>query len=194
MARRRQQARSRATPPQGIRKGLQHQSRRPLNDTLGGVLLSHALARSTIAAGGLNCRVRDGNGCTPSAIATKNDVPRNRTRGLCRTVESRRYSEEAEQWRRRTTTCSSATRRRRTSSMVKPMDRLVPVSFTRRRASTPGLSTSWSRRGLMGRIHLGGGLALRCFQRLSRPDVATQRCLWRDNWKTSGPSNPVLSY
>jgi len=28
--------------------------------------------------------------------------------------------------------------------MVKPMDRLVPVSFTPRGASTPGLSTSWS--------------------------------------------------
>ena len=49
-----------------------------------------------------------------------------------------------------------------------------------------------------GLIHgisgLGGGLALRCFQRLSLPDIATQRCPWRDNWYTSGPSIPVLSY
>ena len=43
-----------------------------VNDTLGSVLLSHAHVRSTIAAGGLNCRVRDGNGCTPSAMAAKN--------------------------------------------------------------------------------------------------------------------------
>jgi hypothetical protein len=28
--------------------------------------------RSTIGAGGLNCRVRDGNGCFTSAIATEN--------------------------------------------------------------------------------------------------------------------------
>ena len=39
---------------------------------LGNELLSHTLVCSTIAAGGLNCRVRDGNGCTPSAMAAKN--------------------------------------------------------------------------------------------------------------------------
>ncbi len=42
--------------------------------------------------------------------------------------------------------------------------------------------------------HLGVGFPLRCFQRLSRPDMATQRCPWRDNWYTRGPSTPVLSY
>ena len=35
------------------------------------VLLSHGLRRSTIGAGGLNFRVRNGIGCTPSAIATE---------------------------------------------------------------------------------------------------------------------------
>jgi len=35
---------------------------------------------------------------------------------------------------------------------------------------------------------------LRCFQRLSPPDIATQRCAWRHNWHTSGRSTPVLSY
>ena len=35
---------------------------------------------------------------------------------------------------------------------------------------------------------------LRCFQRLSRPDMATQLRLWRDDWHTSGLSFPVLSY
>ena len=34
--------------------------------------LSHGKDRSTIGAGGLNCRVRDGNGCGPAAIATGN--------------------------------------------------------------------------------------------------------------------------
>eukprot|EP00389_Voromonas_pontica_P010498 GDKH01015982.1.p1 GENE.GDKH01015982.1~~GDKH01015982.1.p1 ORF type:complete len:66 (-),score=0.75 GDKH01015982.1:65-262(-) len=42
--------------------------------------------------------------------------------------------------------------------------------------------------------HLEGSFALRCFQRLSLPNVATQQCPWRDNWYTSGWSNPVLSY
>src|SRR5439155_14089898 len=42
--------------------------------------------------------------------------------------------------------------------------------------------------------HLGEGFALICFQRFSFPDIATQRCSWRNNWYTSGPSIPVLSY
>ena len=45
-----------------------------------------------------------------------------------------------------------------------------------------------------GRLHLGEGFALRCFQRLSRPDLATGRCRWHDNPHTSGLSTPVLSY
>ena len=45
-----------------------------------------------------------------------------------------------------------------------------------------------------GKPHLEAGFALRCFQRLSFPDVAIQPCPWRDNWDTSGPSTPVLSY
>ncbi len=44
------------------------------------------------------------------------------------------------------------------------------------------------------RPHLGVGFALRCFQRLSLPDTATQPCPWRDNWYTGGRSTPVLSY
>ena len=42
---------------------------RGLNLAPGGDLLSHF--RSTIGAGGLYFRVRDGNGCGPSAIATR---------------------------------------------------------------------------------------------------------------------------
>ena len=45
-----------------------------------------------------------------------------------------------------------------------------------------------------GICHLEGGFALRCIQRLSRPDVATQHCTWRHNWNTSGQFIPVLSY
>jgi glutamine amidotransferase PdxT len=46
----------------------------------------------------------------------------------------------------------------------------------------------------IGKPHLKGGFALRCFQRLSRPDIITQRYRWHDNWYTSGLSIPVLSY
>ena len=44
------------------------------------------------------------------------------------------------------------------------------------------------------RSYLRGSFTLRCFQRLSRPDVATQLCPWQDNWCTRGQSIPVLSY
>ena len=45
-----------------------------------------------------------------------------------------------------------------------------------------------------GRSFLVGGFALRCFQRLSRPQVATQLCSWQNNWCTRATSIPVLSY
>ena len=42
--------------------------------------------------------------------------------------------------------------------------------------------------------NLGIGFTLRCFQRLSVPDIATQPCPKRDNWYTRGQSFPILSY
>ena len=48
--------------------------------------------------------------------------------------------------------------------------------------------------GSSGIPYLEGGFPLRCFQRLSFPNVATQLCRWRDNWCTRGSSIPVLSY
>ena len=47
------------------------QNRKEPSDVLSSVLLSHGLRRSTIGAGGLNYRVRNGTGCTPSAITTE---------------------------------------------------------------------------------------------------------------------------
>ena len=78
------------------------------------------------------------------------------------------------------------------------LDLLVSVRSTHCCAYTPDLSTSCSPRCLIGfcreRPHLGAGFALRCFQRLSFPNVATQLYPWRDNWYTIGSSTPVLSY
>ena len=42
--------------------------------------------------------------------------------------------------------------------------------------------------------NLEGSFALRCFQRLSSPNVATQRCPWQNNWYTRGSCFSVLSY
>ena len=49
-------------------------------------------------------------------------------------------------------------------------------------------------KGSSGKIHLGVGFVLRCFQLLSIPYIATQRCSWQNNWYTSGMFIPVLSY
>src|SRR3954468_19527721 len=48
--------------------------------------------------------------------------------------------------------------------------------------------------GSMGSVCFEGGFPLRCFQRLSRPHLATRRCGWRHNRSTRGASIPVLSY
>ena len=42
--------------------------------------------------------------------------------------------------------------------------------------------------------NLGRGFPLICFQRLSLPNVATQRCGWRHSWYTRGSFSKVLSY
>src|SRR3712207_6171044 len=48
--------------------------------------------------------------------------------------------------------------------------------------------------GVGERPHLEAGFPLRCFQRLSLPNVAHQQGTWRYNWHTRGSSVPVLSY
>ena len=58
---------------------------------------------------------------------------------------------------------------------------LVPVSCTPLSASTPGLSTSFSSRGLQPKLrmsHLKDGFTLRCLQRLSAPGLATLPWGW----------------
>ena len=78
------------------------------------------------------------------------------------------------------------------------LDLLVSVSSMNHFTYTPDLSTRssfWCLTSLRnGKSHLKVCFALRCFQRLSFPDIATQLCYWHNNWFTSGLSNPVLSY
>ena len=81
----------------------------------------------------------------------------------------------------------------------KPYGQLVLVSLMHYCTSTPNLSTSWSRTTLQGaqgsgKSHLKASFPLRCFQRLSLPNLATRQCHWRDNRYTRGSSTPVLSY
>src|SRR3954467_1738741 len=47
--------------------------------------------------------------------------------------------------------------------------------------------------GSQGKSNLEVGFALICFQRLSRPNVATGQCPWQNNPYTRGSFTPVLS-
>jgi hypothetical protein len=75
---------------------------------------------------------------------------------------------------------------------------LVLVSCTHYCASTPNLSSRWSACGLTRLpgegTHLETCFLLRCFQQLSPPESATERCTWQYNSHTGAPSTPVLSY
>ena len=75
---------------------------------------------------------------------------------------------------------------------------LVPVGSIPHGTSTPGLSNTCSTCGLqqfktVRNPNLGAGFPLRCFQRLSLPNVANRPCHWRDNRHTRGSSTQVLS-
>ena len=48
--------------------------------------------------------------------------------------------------------------------------------------------------GSQGNTRFEVGFPLRCFQRLSRPYIATLQCGWRHNSSTRGTFTPVLSY
>src|SRR3546814_17818424 len=72
--------------------------------------------------------------------------------------------------------------------------RSVLVSCTHYCASTPSLSTSWSRTTLQGGQapgipNLQTSFPLRCLQRLSLPYVATRQCHWHDNRYTDRKSD-----
>ena len=51
-----------------------------------------------------------------------------------------------------------------------------------------------SLQAVLWKSYLVMGFPLRCFQRLSLPNLATRRCNWRHNRFTIGLSIPVLSY
>ena len=134
---------------------------------------------STIGAGGLNYRVREGTGCTPTATVTNHRPTSRLTRWVgCAYYRNARPSISPHHW-------------------ISPRP-LVPVGSTCCQAYTAGLFNSSSSSGLTWfpseEAHLEASFPLRCFQRLSAPEVATRLCHGRDNRHTSAPSTPVLSY
>ena len=170
---------------------------RGLKETAGGALLSRARRRSIIAAGGLNGRVRDGNGCHTPAGGTNQRGARDRVSARCSPQSSFRRIRSsgrgssarprgplaraagaggAQASRPIRSGMVNASRRLR----IRPVERVVfpwPSG-----ASRPGTA------------RLRGGLALRCVQRLSLRGVATRRGPWQDSRNTRGRPPPVLSY
>ena len=109
--------------------------RRPGSD-----LLSHTLRCSTIGAEAFHVRVRDGIGCFILAITT-------------RSSEIRRRQKLRPHFLGRKNSVGNMYRRLSIRAL-KPIEQLVPVSFTHRCASTPGLSTWWSTTVLKGSLVL----------------------------------------
>ena len=133
---------------------------------------------STIGAGGLNDRVREGTGWTPTAIGTNHPLPASDRGGAyARALPERLLL--------------------RTRVRISPRP-LVRLGSTHCCASTGRLSSWSSSSGLTWlpseEAHLEASFPLRCFQRLSAPQVATRHCGWRHNRHTSAASTPVLSY
>ena len=140
---------------------------------------------STIGSGGLNFRVRDGNGCGPSDVATGKC-------SACRWTTGHMYLKSG----RETPRADPRAKRGRNDQAARsistgqlsalPRVHLRPIYVVVFDGPSGGLRP--------GRPGLEAGFPLRCFQRLSRPYMATQRCAWRHNWCTRGTSIPVLSY
>jgi hypothetical protein len=129
----------------------------------------------------LNGRVRNGNGCFPAAMATRNVVFRG--------TETRAATRE------RTPLHNASAPQEAGRGGGGQADRLVStgwLSASRRLHLRPIDVVVFD--VPQGSFCFGTGFALRCFQRLSEPVVATRPCPWRDNRNTSGPSPKILSY
>jgi hypothetical protein len=148
---------------------------------------------STIADAGLNFRVRNGNGCGPRSMG--GGINRKDQNGLCNRmgfwaqVKQRRLmpSSEGNGKPLPKKEGGQASRAISTGQLhVLPRFHLRPINVL--------VSDGPSGERIPGRPCLEAGFPLRCFQRLSLPNMATRRCSWRNNRYTRGSSIPVLSY
>ena len=185
--------------------------------------LPHPLECSTIAAPGLSYRVRNGTGRLTRAMTTAKPRSRNDSQNTWRPFRPFNYhvavwepasGREANAyrlnrirdhqalivaWDRSTGKTRNQPSTREGSELLCRRRPLVPVGSTPHGASTSGLSNTCSTCGLQDledpwNPNLGAGFPLRCFQRLSLPNVANRPCHWRDNRHTRGSSTQVLSY
>ena len=161
----------------------------------GSDLLSHALRRSTIGAEEFNGRVRNGIGFGPLAKTTRPAKRRSDDEGQALRADPRL---------RNTCLFTGLVLFFPSSGTCRPMG-IENESDQAERAISTGKLHALLRfhtrpinvvvfHDSSGRTRLEVGFPLRCFQRLSRPYIATLQCRWRDNRSTRGTSIPVLSY
>ena len=208
----------RAAPPRAISRGLffcgrvfWYRIERLSLIRFGSDLLSHVLRRSTIGATALNCRVRDGIGCFARAMTTK---PKKRQRGIETPLNISVVPSLG------CTFCAAYVLLLTVSvfhSDVVQACHFAAIGFRLQldlavsgsNQAYRAISTSQLKallllhlwpidvvvfHGSQGRPCFEGGFPLRCLQRLSCPNIATQHYRWHDNWSTSGSFTPVLSY
>jgi hypothetical protein len=131
--------------------------------------LPHSCPCSTIGTSGLNFRVRNGNGCGPAVKVTGILIGVTKIAFFCL---DKLYGQASR-------SISTGQLNASLRLHLQPINLVVyegPLALAG------------------GRSYLGACFLLICFQQLSRPNVATQRCPWRDNWYTRGSSIQVLSY
>ena len=188
------------------KKGPRNPSGDPgaLEKAVRAALLSRALERSIIAAGGLNGRVRDGNGCHTPAIGTNQRGwhAQEKSQGTgtllvpCVPSSSSVLHGAGHGPQARPRGPASRTSGADGAQASRPI-RSGMVNASRRLRIRPveRVVFPWPSGALRpGTARLRGGLALRCVQRLSLRGVATRRCPWQDSRNTRGRPPPVLSY
>ena len=166
----------------------------------GGDLLSRVLRRSTIGAEAFHVRVRDGIGCFILAITASPSK-----RPACALGFVVRYWDWGERFRM---SKSDARIAFRNGDCIRTNGYWFCIrgrSFKLDRAIRTGQLHALLRfhtrpidvvvfHGSQARPNLEAGFPLRCFQRLSVPDIATRLRGWRHDRSTRGQSIPVLSY
>ena len=128
------------------------------------------LLRSTIGVTGLNFSVRNGKRWNPGAVATWIVI--------MTTMDRKKISLNVY-----TIPSDGQTSSGQLVTLGFGVTTFTPASYRRHRLWRPSKKS-----------YLVAGFALRCFQRLSDPDMDTRQCTWRHNRQTRGRSDTVLSY
>jgi hypothetical protein len=145
-----------------------------------------------MGAGGFNGRVRNGIGWNSSARTTSP------AKDACNSNTTLRAEMSSFSFERTTACCSCL-------ALFPDMERgAVTIKSYNRAIRTSKLNTSlclhtWPIDGVVfpgsqAKPSFEVSFTLRCFQRLSRPYIATRQCGWRHNRSTRGTFLPVLSY